>query len=238
MIQTYKTTLASKLQLNSDIYLFTFTLKDPSTLEFVAGQYLILFVPEADGTHLRRLYSIASSPSEKNSFKLLIQLVPQGKGSEYLRSLNVGDEAMFQGPAGMFTIRNSEKNIIFLVTGTGIAPIKSILESSPNMKSHLFWGLKTYKDIYYLEEFKKIAEENKNFDFRICLSRETDFSGIPEEMKKYFTLGRITQSFEEKYLNSAYDFYICGGKEVVESLKEYLLGKGIVKESIFFEKFT
>ncbi|MDO8496955.1 MAG: FAD-dependent oxidoreductase [bacterium] len=238
MIKTYKTTLSSKEQLNFDIYLFTFTLKDPSILEFVAGQYLILFVPDPSGTHLRRLYSIASSPLKKDNFELLVQIVPQGKGSEYLQSLKVGDEAMFQGPAGMFTMRKNEKDIIFLATGTGIAPIKSILESSPNMKSHLFWGLKTYKDIYYLEEFKKIAEENKNFDFHICLSRETDFSGIPEEVRKFFTLGRITQSFEEKYLNSENDFYLCGGKEVVESLKEYLLGKGTVKENIFFEKFT
>jgi NAD(P)H-flavin reductase len=229
---TYKTILSYKSQLNSNTYLYHFDLLEPKEIIFKPGQYVILKVP-ADKGVVSRLYSIASPNSNKNSFELIIGLIPGGLASNYLFSLEEKTEVIFQGPAGMFELRKNDRKKTFMVTGTGIAPILSMIKSNlPPIKSgsnfQLFWGLKNYKDVYLFEELKK-------FNIKICLSREENFNMIPEADRKYFELGHIDKTIERQIDNS--EFYICGGRLVVESLKQFLLSKNIPGENIIFEKF-
>lgn len=277
MIQNYKTHLSKKLQLTSDVWLYAFTLPEPTTLSFIPGQYLIMFVPQGSGEKARRLYSIASPNTVTNGFELLVKLIPNGCSSRYFEKLNVNDEVEFQGPAGMFTVRESSRNKIGLVTGTGYAPVRSMLLSTLETRDlkldeearslklenqtsnlqpqnptssiqhqasnfHLFFGFSYYKDIFLFEELKQLAEKNTDFKFYFCLSRELNLDMIPEENKKYFLLGRVTKGFDNlisnfKFQISNFDFYLCGGREVVEALKEYVYQKGVPKEQVYFEKF-
>ncbi|MDO8741758.1 MAG: FAD-binding oxidoreductase, partial [Candidatus Roizmanbacteria bacterium] len=101
MLTTFKTLLTSKTQLNSDTYLYHFDLIEPKEIKFRAGQYLMIKIPTDNGW-ISRLYSIASSTAEKNSFELIIQIIPGGLASGYLSGLKVKDELIFQGPAGFF----------------------------------------------------------------------------------------------------------------------------------------
>ena len=119
-MELFKTTLINKQQLAPDIWQFRFQLDNPPELNFAPGQYLILIMGEQ-----RRLYSIASSDSLKDNFSLIVRLLPDGVGSNFLRSLEIDGRAFFQGPAGFFTLRSQDKPKIFLATGTGIAPIRS-----------------------------------------------------------------------------------------------------------------
>jgi len=230
MLSTYKTILSQKIQLNFNTYLFHFGLIEPKEIIFKPGQYVILKAPSDKGP-VSRLYSISSSDAVKNSFELIIGIVPKGIASSYLLNLKEKVEVIFQGPAGMFSLKKNEREKIFMVTGTGIAPILSIIKSNFQFSIfsfQLFWGLKTYKDVYLFNELKQ-------FNPRICLSRERNLDMIPEEDKKYFDLGHIDACFD-RYIENL-DFYLCGGRNIVESLRQFLLAKNIPTENIVFEKF-
>lgn len=236
MLLTYKTILSQRSQLNPNTYLYHFDLVGPKEIIFKPGQYVILKVPSDKGP-ISRLYSIASSNNEKNSFELIVEIVPGGLASGYLNSLKENTEVIFQGPAGMFELKENDRTKVFMVTGTGIAPIRSIFKSIQYKVSSmkLFWGLRTYKDVYLLDDLKK-------FNTKICLSREQNLNMIPELDRKYFQIGHIDFCLD-KLLTTDYslltnsDFYICGGRNVVESLKQFLLSKNIPGENIIFEKF-
>ena len=246
MLSIYKTIFSKKSQLNSNTYLYHFNLFEPKEIIFKPGQYIILKVPLEKG-YIFRLYSISSSNTEKNSFELIVETVLGGLGSGYLSSLKEGVEVNFQGPAGMFSIHENEKEKIFMVTGTGIAPILSMIKSqlqttNYKLQTYLFWGLKNYKDVYLLNELKGYKLKVASFDFKICLSREQNLDMIPEEDKKYFFLGHIDSCFEKLFTNhysliTVNEFYLCGGRNIVESLKQFLLSKNVPKENIIFEKF-
>jgi len=238
MLLTYKTLLTKKVQLNSDTFLYHFDLLEPKEIIFKPGQYIMLKVPSEKGL-VSRLYSIASRNIVKNSFELIVEIVPGGLASNYLFSLSEKTEVVFQGPAGMFGLKENDRSKIFLVTGTGIAPIRSMLNSkfeTQNPKYFLFWGQKNYKDVYLFDELKQ-------FNLKICLSREQNFEMIPEADKRFFELGHVDSCFEKQFnfeeikQQNNFDFYLCGGRLVVESLKQFLLSKNIPQENIIFEKF-
>lgn len=248
MLTTYKTTLFEKKQLANDVFLFCFNLIEPKEFNFKAGQYLILKIGEKS-----RLYSIASPSFKKDSFELIVHLMPGGVASTYLSNLKIGDEVLFEGPAGVFTLKDNNQDKIFLATGCGIAPVRSILLSTLDTRKasnhfYLFWGLKTYKDIYLFDELKKFSQTNPNFKFFICLSREQNLDMVVEEDIKYFILGHINDSLEEvikeknpnysiTQLLNYFDYYLCGSREVVETSKQYLLEKGVRRQNMIYEKF-
>ncbi|MFA6017003.1 MAG: FAD-dependent oxidoreductase [Patescibacteria group bacterium] len=235
MLLTYKTLLTKKTQLNSNTYLYHFDLIEPKEIIFKPGQYIMLKIPSGEG-YVSRLYSIASPNTQKNSFELIIGIIPGGLASNYLFSLKENTEITFQGPAGMFGLRENEREEIFLITGTGIAPVRSMIKSNnKNHKFNLFWGLKNYKDIYLLDELKQ-------FNPKICLSREQNLDMVPNEERKYFELGHVDSCFDKlatshQSLVTNSDFYLCGGRTAVESLRIFLLSKGVLLENIIFEKF-
>lgn len=246
MLTNYKTNLTEKKQLTSDVYIYRFKFIEPPSIVFAPGQYLIMMVPQEGKEKARRLYSIASPNTTTNEFELLVKLIPNGCASVYFEKLNLNDTVEFQGPAGVFTLRESPRNKIGLITGTGYAPLRSMLLSYPELAKNytLFFGVPTYKDIFLLDELKQLEAKTPGFKFYFCLSREQNLEMIPEEDKKYFFLGHVTDGFEKtiefqpelKKIES-FDYYLCSGRDIIESLKEYLYQKGAPKEQVFFEKF-
>jgi Flavodoxin reductases (ferredoxin-NADPH reductases) family 1 len=164
MLILYQTQLTKKINLAGNFYLFEFSLIEPKEISFLAGQYLILLVP-SKGETISRLYSIASPPWQKNSFELVVELLDRGVGSTYFKNLKIGDKVLFKGPAGMFTLKETSKNKVFFATGTGIAPIRSMIMESQKLEvksqKFLFWGFRKKEDVYFLEEFKKIKKKIK-----------------------------------------------------------------------------
>lgn len=231
MLVNYKTVLTDKKHLINNIYLFTFRLVEPREIDFIPGQYLILRVQGRP-----RLYSIFSSNKIKNQIEFLIEIIPGGLASTYFFNLKISDQTEFIGPVGQFNLRENQKQKIFLATGTGIAPIISILTSyqlSIN-NYYIFWGLRKYQDVYLLDKLKQ-------FNVKICLSREKDLNIVLANDRQYFDRGHINEVME-KYLdfksliiNS--EFYLCGGRNIVESLQQNLLSKGVLPENIVLEKF-
>lgn len=239
MVLTYKTTFTYKKQLTESVYLFAFKLTSPAELSFTAGQYLMLRVQGK-----LRLYSIASPQQTKDGFEFIVDLVPGGLASEYLKALKEGDTVEFIGPNGQFILRDSPKTKIFMVTGTGIAPVRSILISNiKNQECYVYWGVRTYKDVYLLDELKNCVKSAGKMELKICLSQEKDLNVIPESDRKYFDLGHVNDCLDKQFNNIAteqlnnFEFYLCGAKKTVESLMQFLLSKGVLKENIYFERF-
>lgn len=240
MIITYEGKLLEKKEISQNIFYLKFDYPKEKDWDYKAGQYMIFHIPVGEERAQRRLYSIASSPENKNTLDFIIEIIPNGVGSEFVNKLRIGGKAKLQGPAGLFTLKEMEKDIVFLATGTGIAPMYSMLNSGilkeKSKKFTLLWGMKKKEDLYLVEEFEKLAKENENFNYEICLSREEDMS------ESDFKKGRITDWLEntlesrERLQKSFY--YLCGGKHVVESLKDFLSDLGIEKDSVHFEKFT
>ena len=241
MLAQISTRLSKKTQIAQDIWLLQFSLIDPKSFSFVAGQYMILPVKTSAGETINRLYSIASQDGKTNAFELLVETIPNGLASVFFIQLKINDRVNFQGPAGVFSLKKTNRPAVFLVTGTGLAPVRSILLSNlsvDNRPFYLFWGLPTKEKICLVDELRQLSLAHPNFQTYICLSRETDLSFIKEGDKNRFILGRINNGLETVFPKlDQYDFYLCGGRLVVESLKNYLIEKGVLQQSIFFEKF-
>lgn len=248
MIQTFKTHLAAKKQLTSSVWIFTFMLDDPKTVTFIAGQYMILKIGDTGS----RNYSIATPCYQTNSFDLLVYIIPNGLASTYLMQLTDKDVVRFQGPAGVFTLQTNDRDKIFLATGTGIAPIKSIIESYAKARKrsdhyfYILWGLRTKKDLYFVDYFNELARQFPYITYKICLSQEEDLLGLDSA---HFGKGRINGHLLEllgisgennttsNQIIHAFDYYICGGRDVAESVRQFVSGLGVDKTQIFFEKF-
>lgn len=250
MLITYQAHLLEKKQISSDVYFFRFAYPPNEGWDFKAGQYMIMHIPQADGQPARRLYSIASAPHETNSLDFVIQIVPGGVAGPFLTALNEGDEITMQGPAGLFTFKDSPKDVVYLATGTGIAPMYSIIKHQLEVVKnphnfYLFFGLKTCEDIYLFDELHQLAQTHTNLHLKLCLSRQDVATNpVPEKYTQYSLIGRVTHGVEKLWeeqpdlRSTETDYYVCGSKEVVESLRAYLEEKGIRKEDVHFEKFT
>lgn len=244
-INTYNPTVTYINTLTPDVYQVAFELPEGQEVEFEAGQYLIMFIPQADSTTpIRRLYSIASPSYQKGAFDLLIKSLPGGAAGEFVKELSVGDTVMFQGPAGRFTMRENEKSKVFLCTGTGIAPIRSMIltEIQSGLKSdyHLFWGLRTRQDMFLQEEWEILADRDERFHFMMCASREHEApikKSVPTRIDLHVREQLTKWKKEGKDLNAS-DYYICGGIPVIDGFREELAGLGVERENIFFEKFV
>lgn len=250
MLITYQAKLLKKIKLTHDVYLFTFSFPENSDWTFKAGQYMIMHIPQTDGHPARRLYSIASAPHETHALDFVIQIVPNGVAGPFLLNMQENEQLTMQGPAGLFTFKNSPAEVVFLATGTGVAPMYSIIKSELEIQKNtnpftLFWGLKKCEDMYLFDELKQLAQTYPNFTLKLCFSREDLCEGkFAQEDLQYATIGRITANLEQIWQKESLQelktihYYICGSKEIVESLRSYLEEKGIEKERVHFEKFT
>jgi CDP-4-dehydro-6-deoxyglucose reductase len=166
--------------------------------------------------------------------------------------MDTNQEVALQGPAGMFTLDESKEknNVMFLATGTGIAPIRSMIhqllsseEKCSKLETvNLLWGLKSSTDIYYHEEFLTLSEKYPKFKIKLCLSRETNLNKIDFADKEICSLNRIDIEYKnmleknEKLITDC-DYYLCSGRQIVESIREELYSLQIPKENVHFERF-
>lgn len=234
-----KAFLISKKMVSLDVYHLFFYVGGDG-LEFNPGQYVILSIPNSPSP-LKRLYSFAGSNKDKNVFELLIKLVPDGKASEYIKGLHVGDSLDVSGPAGLFAEQKTDIEKVYMVTGTGFAPIRSILSSIPrrSFNTSLFWGLKNMSETYMFEELYEYKAHNPSFSFYYCLSQQTSFDAIPANLLHYYRPGHIDAVWAAvtPTINPNSEYYLCGSRTVIESLRLLLLSRGVLKEKLYFEKY-
>jgi Na+-transporting NADH:ubiquinone oxidoreductase subunit F len=209
-------------------------------ISFKPGQYIQLEIPKyklSSSTEFRA-FSMASIPEEHQNIELYVGLVEKGIVSTYVHDyLKEGDELVMRGPFGDFYYQDTGREILMVATGTGLAPIMSILrymrKEKIQQKTTLFFGTRMEEDLYCVEELKNMERELANFIYIPTLSRVSEDSAWEGER------GRVTALIEKKIPEgSELDVYICGNAEMVESCLEALKKKNIPEEYIYFDKFS
>jgi len=216
-----------------------FKLKVPEEFTFKAGQFIQIFVPEeaSEGKkNVSRLYSIASAPHEKGHVDLCIKKVEGGVGSNYIFSLKKGDKFQINAPLGFFEIKDREKEISFIATGTGIAPframIKDLIKTECNKNIYLFLGVRTEEEKIFEEELQELEDNCPYFKYYIIVSNPMD--------KEYEGEIGWVQALIEKYLPKEFEghYYLCGLFTMIDAVKKELMEKRHVpEEHIFFERY-
>ena len=206
-----------------------------STFDFIPGQFITLDLPIHDKPNKRwRSYSIASWP-DGNVIELLIVLLEGGAGTTFLfNEVRVGSEVSLRGPQGNFTLPDPiDKDLVFICTGTGIAPFRSMLHyinqhNIPHQNIYLIFGTRTQRDLLYYEEIKALQEEVPYFQFMPTLSRE-EWLGC-----KGYVHGVYEQLCKEK---PPAHFYLCGWKAMIDEAKKRIIDLGYNKKDIHLELY-
>lgn len=208
----------------------------PKGFVFKTGQFLMIKFDKK----LMRAYSIASPPEEEN-IELIIRIIPGGKGTTIIDKASIGDKFTVAGGMGHFTLsENKNAELYFCVTGTGIAPIKSMIKSENKSenprKMTLLYGGRDQGDLAYLDE---ISSWNPDLSVKIGFSTQEDIKKIIiPNLDAEISHSRITKFINAENFSDLAEFYICGCQGMVEGTKELLIKKGINKDKIFFERFN
>lgn len=219
--------------LTPTVFELTFSADRP--IPFLAGQFASVVIPDAGpgGRSLRRGYSIASPP-EFDLIELCVKVVEEGPGSGYLAKLRPGDVFKAVAPYGDFVFRpHLERTPVFIGTGTGIAPIRSMLLSkqySDNApaKAVCIFGVRHESELLYVKELCALA----TVEWIPTVSQPGDqWDGYRGRVTDYLrTLG---QDFPWKKS----EYFICGNGAMIQEIKSILDEKGVEKSAIHQEKY-
>ena len=241
LIKEFRAKVTDITPKSSNINLILFKIISPDEgITFKPGQYVQLQMPrEKSGDDPEyRAYSICSACAYPYDLELLITHVPEGVVSGYVhKELEVGDELTIVGPFGEFFYQDNENDMLLIATGSGLAPIRSILQhiemEGIKRKATLFFGARSRDDLIYHDELAETAERMENFTYYPVLSRPTEEDAWEGEK------GRVTNLIE-KYIpeGADIDVYICGNPAMVESAEVELVKKGVPKEQIYYDKFA
>ncbi len=196
-----------------------------------------------------RAYSMANHPAEGNRVMLNVRIatpprgmdVPAGIASSYIYSLKPGDKVMISGPYGEFFAKETEREMLYIGGGAGMAPMRShifdLFHTQKSKRKVSFWyGARSKREIFYDDEFEAIQREFPNFKFHIALSEpmpEDNWTG---------PVGFIHQVVLEHYLDKHPDpteieYYLCGPPMMISAVKKMLNNLGVEPEMIAFDEF-
>ncbi len=197
-----------------------------------------------------RAYSMASYPAEKGIVMLNIRIatpppkqpdVPPGICSSYVFGLKPGDEVVISGPYGEFFIQDTDKEMVYIGGGAGMAPLRShifhLLKTMGSKRKISYWyGARSLREMFYQDEFEELEKKFPNFSFHVALSEP-----LPEDNWTGLT-GFIHQVVYDNYLKDHPDpeeieFYMCGPPLMTIAVNKMLYDLGVEKEQIFFDDF-
>ena len=199
---------------------------------------------------VERAYSMASYPAEGNRIMLNVRIatpppnttgIPTGKGSSYIFNQKPGDKVIISGPYGEFFLKDNDREMVFVGGGAGMAPMRShllhLFKTLKTDKKVSFWyGARSLREAFYVEEFDEIAKEFPNFEWHLALS-----DPLPEDNWKGKT-GFIHQVLHDSYLANheapeECQYYMCGPPMMNSAVIGMLNDLGVEPEDIFLDDF-
>ncbi|MFI3119241.1 MAG: NADH:ubiquinone reductase (Na(+)-transporting) subunit F [Methylococcaceae bacterium] len=197
-----------------------------------------------------RAYSMASYPEERE-IMLNVRIatpppgapdsVPPGIMSSYIFNLKPGDKCIVSGPYGEFFAKDTQNEMVFVGGGAGMAPMRShIFDQLRRLKSKrkmTFWyGARSKREMFYVEDFDMLAKENDNFEWHVALS-----DPLPEDNWTGYT-GFIHNVLFEEYIKNHpapedCEFYMCGPPMMNSAVIKMLLDNGVEPENILLDDF-
>ena len=209
-------------------------------LQFLAGQYIDIFMKNGK----RRSFSLANAPHDDELLQLHVRNYLGGTFAEHVFTrMKERDILRFEGPLGTFFLReDSEKPIIFVASGTGFAPVKSILEHAFHVRNlrgnerqmMLYWGNRTKADLYMTDLAESWQQKHDNFTFIPVLSE-----ALPQDNWSGRT-GLVHQAVLEDLGDlTGYQVYACGAPAMVEAAhKDFTKLRGLPEDEFFSDAFT
>jgi len=198
-----------------------------------------------------RAYSMANHPAEGNIIMLNVRIatpppalwndVSPGIASSYIFNLKAGDKVSISGPYGEFFIKSSDREMVYIGGGAGMAPMRSHLfhlfhTLKTGRKVSFWYGARSKREMFYDDDFKHIEEKFPNFSYNVALS-----DPLPEDNWDGDS-GFIHQVLFDKYLENHEDsteieYYMCGPPMMIDAAENMLYNLGVEPEMIAFDKF-
>ena len=198
-----------------------------------------------------RAYSMANYPGEKGIIKLNVRVAsppprapkgtPPGVMSSYIFGLKPGDKVTISGPYGEFFIQETKSEMVYIGGGAGMAPLRSHIfelfkRQMTDRKVSYWYGGRSAKELFYLDEFEELAKNNENFSLHIALS-----DPLPEDNWTGYK-GFIHQVLLDEYLSKHpspedLEYYVCGPPMMLGAVRNMLDDLGVEPESVLFDDF-
>ncbi len=198
-----------------------------------------------------RAYSMANYPDEKGIIMLNVRIAsppprapedtPPGKMSSYIFNLKPGDDVTISGPFGEFFAKETKNEMVFIGGGAGMAPMRSHIfdqfrRLSTDRKVTYWYGARSLREAFYVEDFDAIAAESENFTWHLALSEP-----LEEDNWDGYT-GFIHQVLYDNYLKDHpapedVEYYLCGPPMMLKACMDMLDGLGVEQENILFDDF-
>lgn len=197
-----------------------------------------------------RAYSMASYPAEGNKIMLNVRIAspppwaqdaPPGIVSSYIFNAKPGDEVEVSGPYGEFFTKDTDREMVFIGGGAGMAPMRShlydLLKTNKSNRKISFWyGARSLREMFYDDEFKALSEKFPNFSYQVGLSEPM------EEDNWTGPVGFIHQILYDNMLKDHEDpteieFYMCGPPPMIDAVDKMLYDLGVEPEMIAYDKF-
>jgi len=198
-----------------------------------------------------RAYSMANYPGERGIIMLNVRIAsppprapegtPPGKVSSYIFNLMAGDKVTISGPYGEFFIKETDAEMVYIGGGAGMAPLRSqifelLKERNSDRKISYWYGGRSVRELFYLDEFRELERQHPNFKLNIALSEPQ-----PEDNWTGYT-GFIHQVLLEEYLQKHeapedIEYYICGPPLMLQAVLKMLDDLGVEPDNIAFDDF-
>lgn len=241
-ISSHKGVIHTVTPLTHDIVELVIKADDDFPRSALAGQYAEVAIGQLDKP---RSYSFAKAPEDEGDREIsfFVRRVPDGEFTEWLfAGDHIGEKIEVTGPYGSFWLRSGESPIVCVAGGSGMAPIKALLENARNnncRREILFlFGARTQKDLYCLDDMKRLKQVWKGkFEFVPVLSEEAEDSGWEGAR------GMVTDYLQQTYIDtgkvkmSESQGYLCGPPPMVDAAVALFNAAGMGNEDIHFDKF-
>lgn len=197
-----------------------------------------------------RAYSMANHPAEGNIVMLNIRIatppprtegIPPGLCSSYVFSLKPGDKVTISGPYGEFFIKDTDKEMVYIGGGAGMAPLRSHIfhlfhTLKTGRKVSYWYGARSKREMFYTEDFEAIEKQFPNFSYHVALSEP-----LPED-NWTGDIGFIHQVVHDRYLKDhpnpdEIEYYLCGPPMMLSAVQKMLADLGVEPEQIAFDDF-
>lgn len=228
--RTFPCRIQSMEKLAPDVMKVVLRLPPQQLFEYRAGQYIDVIGPHS----LHRSYSVANAPAAHSAIELHIRHVMGGAMSRYwFDDAKINDLLRLHGPLGTFFLRDvTDHHLVFLATGTGMAPIKSLLESLGQRGAmltstvHVFWGGRTVQDLYW-----NPALTGNSYEYTPVLSRAgTEWRGAR---------GYVQDAVLAKEIDMARArVYACGSLAMIASARKVLIERGLEPHHFHSDAFV
>ena len=242
----FNATILKKTEITPDLFIMAVK-PDDGVPNFLPGQFVALglpgsaprpenFPPERAATTpdkiIKRVYSIGSSPLQRDALEFYIAVVPDGALTSRLVLPKEGERVFVAAKVtGTFTLEQvpDDQTLVFVATGTGLAPFISMIRTpqtwKPGRTVTLLHGVRYAADLAYRQELSDFKPDNGRFIYHPVVSRDPEFPGFHGHVQKLFEEGVVTLNPERDHL------FLCGNPGMVESMEKFAVERGYKEHS-------